>query len=46
LKETTGGEDISRAVAWKLQNEMYKADLDTKGFLEQVNLEPDASHTI
>jgi hypothetical protein len=46
LKNTPRGEDISRAVAWQLQNEMYKADLDTKGFHEQVNLEPEASHNI
>jgi hypothetical protein len=31
VKQTTGGDDISRAVALLLKNEMYDADSDTKG---------------
>jgi hypothetical protein len=31
VKQTTGGDDISRAVAVQLQREMYKADSDTEG---------------
>jgi hypothetical protein len=31
LKQTPGGDDISRAVAVQLQKEMYEADTDTEG---------------
>jgi hypothetical protein len=31
VKQTRGGDDISRAVALQLQKEMYGADWDTEG---------------
>ena len=31
VKQTPGGDDISRAVAVQLQKEMYEADSDTEG---------------
>jgi len=31
VKQTPGGDDISRAVASQLQKEMSEADLDTEG---------------
>jgi len=31
VKQTPGGDDISRAVALQLQKEMSEADLDTEG---------------
>jgi hypothetical protein len=31
VKQTTGGDDISRAVALQLQKELYEADSDTEG---------------
>jgi hypothetical protein len=31
VKQTPGGDDISRAIAWQLQKEMYEADSDTEG---------------
>jgi len=42
VKQTPGGDDISRAVALQLQKEMYEADSDTEGSLEWVYLEPEA----
>jgi len=38
VKQTPGGDDISRAVALQLQKEMYEADSDMEGKLEWVNL--------
>jgi len=38
VKQTPGGDDISRAVALQWHKEMYKADLDTEGLLEWVYL--------
>jgi len=46
VKQTPRGDDISRAVAVRLQKEMYEADSDTKGKLEQVYLEPGASPAV
>jgi len=31
VKQTPGGDDISRAIALQLQREMYEADSDTEG---------------
>jgi len=31
VEQTTGGDDISRAIALQLQKEMYEADLDMEG---------------
>jgi len=43
VKQTPGGDDISRAIALQMQKEMYEADSDMEGLLEQVNLELEAS---
>jgi len=42
VQQTTGGDDISCAVAWQLQKEMSEPDLDTKGWLDRVYLQPEA----
>jgi len=46
ILHTPGGYAISHAVALQLQKEIYKVDLDTEGWLELVNLMPEASPTI
>jgi len=43
LKQIPGEDDISRAVAFQLQQEMYEADSDMEGYLEQVYLELEAA---
>jgi len=40
--QTPGGDHISGAVDLQLQKEMYDADMDTEGELEQVYSEPEA----
>ena len=42
VKQIPGGDVISHAVAVQMQKEMYEADSDTDGLLEQVYLEPEA----
>ena len=46
IKQTPGGDDISRAVALQLQEEMYEADLDTEGELERVYWDPEVSPAV
>jgi len=46
VKQTPGGDDISRAIALQLQKEMYEADSDQEGWPERVYLEPEASPTV
>jgi hypothetical protein len=46
VKNTPEGDDISRAMAVQLQQEMYEADSDTEGSLERVSLEPVALPTM
>jgi len=46
VKQTPGGDDISRAVALQLQKERYEADPDMEGKLEWVYLQPEASPAV
>jgi len=46
VQHTPGGDDISRAVALKLQKEIYKVDSEMEGKLEQVYLDPDESPAV
>jgi len=46
VKQTAGGDDISRAIAWQLQKAMYEADSVTQGSLERVYLELEASSAV
>jgi hypothetical protein len=46
VKWTSGGDDISCAVALQLQKQMSEADLDKEGKLERVYLEPEASPAV
>jgi len=43
LKQIPVEDDISHAVAFQLQQEMYEADLDMEGYLERVYLELEAA---
>jgi hypothetical protein len=46
VKRTPGADDISRAVALQLQEQMSEADLGKEGLLERVYLEPEASPAV
>jgi len=46
VKQTPGGDDISRAVVLQLQKARYEADSDMEGQLKLQYLEPKASPTI
>jgi len=46
VKQTPGGDDISRAIVWQLHKELYMVDSDTEGYLERVQLEPEASPAV
>ena len=43
VKQTPWGDNISHAIGFKTQNEMYEADSDTEGSLEREYFQPETT---